>query len=191
MLRITDFAVRPRSIVLILASNPESTLCQLQSQPGVNINFLVITQQAESKNPSNRSGLNDHVRTVTEGKPIILHWLLSHFIPTLHKSTIIRSTTAGSLYGHVCRITSREKLELIRRTAAATTLRGMQHEPLQKVKVGAAIHLTLDRFETINLALDRAITPPILEGGRDRRILLAQADSKAAQFWDAIPFRPG
>ena len=67
----------------------------------------------------------------------------------------------------------------------------MQHALLQKGKVRAAIHLPLDRFEAINMALDRAITPPILEGSRDRRILLAQADGKAAQFWDGIPFRPG
>jgi len=67
----------------------------------------------------------------------------------------------------------------------------MQHAPLQEVKVGTAIHLPLNRFETINMALDRAMTPPIPEGSRDRRILLAQADGKAAQFWDAILFRPG
>ena len=70
-------------------------------------------------------------------------------------------------------------------------LRSMQHALLQKVKVSTAIHLPLDRFEAINMAFDRAITPPIPESGRDRRILLAQADGKAAQFWDGIPFRPG
>jgi hypothetical protein len=67
----------------------------------------------------------------------------------------------------------------------------MQHAQLQKVKVGAAIHLALDGFETINMTLNQAITPPILEGGRNCRILLAQADSKAAQFWDAMLFRLG
>ena len=67
----------------------------------------------------------------------------------------------------------------------------MQDALLQKIKVSTAIHLPFDRFEAINMALDRAITPPILEGSRDRRILLAQADGKAAQFWDDMPFHPG
>jgi hypothetical protein len=66
----------------------------------------------------------------------------------------------------------------------------MQHAPLQKVKVGAAIHLPFDHFEAIHMTLNRPITPPILEGCHYRRILLAQVHDKAAQFWNAIPFCP-
>ena len=68
-------------------------------------------------------------------------------------------------------------------------LSGMKHAQLQEVKGGAAIHLPLDGFKTVDLSRDRSITPRILEGCRYSRILLAQADGKAAQFWDAIPFR--
>jgi hypothetical protein len=67
----------------------------------------------------------------------------------------------------------------------------MQHAQLQEVKVSASIHLPLDGFETIDMAFDRSITPPILESSYYRRILLAQADGKAAEFWDAVSFRPG
>jgi hypothetical protein len=68
-------------------------------------------------------------------------------------------------------------------------LSGMKHAKLQEVKVGASIHLPLDCFETVDMSLDRSITPGILEGSCYSRILLTQAYSKAAQFWDAISFR--
>ena len=58
------------------------------------------------------------------------------------------------------------------------SLRDMQHTQLQKIKVGASIPLPLDGFETIDMAFDRSITPPIREGGCDRCILLTQAYSR-------------
>ena len=63
----------------------------------------------------------------------------------------------------------------------------MQHAQLQEIEVGAARQLPLDRFEAVDLALDRSSAPRILEGCRYCRRLLAQAHGKAAQLRDAIP----
>jgi hypothetical protein len=61
-------------------------------------------------------------------------------------------------------------------------LSGMQRPKLQEIKIRASIHLPLDGFEPVDMALDRPTTPRILQSGCYRRILLTQAHGKTTYF---------
>src|SRR5262245_15696580 len=66
--------------------------------------------------------------------------------------------------------------------ALVSTSSGVQHSPPEQVKAGAAIHLPLDRFQTVNRSFHRAIAPRFTQGCLHGGLVLPQGDGKVPYF---------
>jgi hypothetical protein len=74
--------------------------------------------------------------------------------------------------------------------AIVPSLRGQEKTPLEQIKAGAAEHLALEHFQTIDVTLDRAGTPREGHAGFDRVVVVAQPFRKALQGHARVLRRP-
>ena len=74
--------------------------------------------------------------------------------------------------------------------ALALSLCGQHEAALEQIEAGTAKHLALERFQAINVALHRAITPGQRHAGFDGVIIVAQALRKPLQRHDGTLGRP-